>query len=123
MIAQLHLMLLFFSVGCASKLPIQTMDMGASMCLNGMLRQWEQAGCTKVLFEQLEVGYERYWCAESSGEENPLLSQTIWVVRYLPQRKQYAKALDDDMVPQCGDPYSIVVHTKPEKNSTTAEPQ
>lgn len=80
-----------------------------SVCFDGMLRKWENAGCLQIGYEQLDDGYTLYHC---EGNEIPVghaLAQDFFVIAWSPVLHRYARPIPEDTDAVCADPAAIIV--------------
>ena len=82
-----------------------------SMCFNGLMREWEHAGCNQFGWEKIEEGYYKHWCADEGAttSSDPIRSSDYFVILWNPLFNQYSRAMPDATVPVCGDPSAIIV--------------
>jgi hypothetical protein len=83
----------------------------SSMCVNGLLRAWEHAGCNQFGYEKLAEGYYKHWCAdENSGNSvDPIRSWDYFVIMWNQTLHQYSRGMPEGTSPVCGDPYTIII--------------
>ena len=108
------MLFLWVCIGCASRAKILIPYTNPSMCLAGMAKQWEDAGCREIQGQEIESGYIQYQCVKSTTQ-NQTNTKRYNAIMWLESRKQYAKPLTEGMVAICGDPHTILVEEKDEK--------
>lgn len=82
-----------------------------SFCFDGLMWKMAKAGCKQVAFENISIGYTRFWCADDGATEakNPLQTEEFFVIGYNRLKGQYARTIPEDTLALCADPSALLV--------------
>jgi len=80
-------------------------------CFDGLVRKWQDAGCSTINYEVISSGYVKYWCASPSTEEikNILYTNDFFAITWNSQTGSYARGIPVNTTPLCGDEATILV--------------
>ena len=83
----------------------------SSFCYDGLLRQWEKAGCQEVAYETISVGYVKYSCADHDSLESKSLLKTeeYFIIAFNRRMGQYVRTIPADTLALCADPSALLV--------------
>lgn len=109
-------------VGCAHGKPekravrsniikVERAGSSPSFCYDGLMWKMLKAGCKTVAFENISIGYTRFWCADDGAPEakSPLKTEEFFVIGYNRLKGQYARPIPTDTLALCADPSALLI--------------
>jgi hypothetical protein len=82
-----------------------------SFCFDGFLRKMEKAGCQKIGYETISIGYVKYSCADhdSLKSKSPLKTEEYFVIAFNRRKGQYVRPVPANTLALCADPSALLV--------------
>ena len=124
MVKKIFLLSIFgLLVGCAHRnelkptgydrsIKLERAGISPSFCFDGLMWKLLKSECKEIKFQNLGIGYTKYWCSDSNTAEeteNPFQSEEFFIIALNRRTGKYVMPAPPDTLALCADSFGLLV--------------